>query len=63
VLSIAIAVILGRVAGGTLIDTLGYRSIFPAAAVSMLVGCVILQFIRPDPAKTAEASVSDSSNG
>jgi MFS family permease len=62
VLSIAIAVILGRLAGGTLIDTLGYRSIFPAAAAAMLVGCVILQFIRSDPAKTTEASFADPAN-
>jgi MFS family permease len=51
VVSIAIAVVVGRLCGGLLIDTLGYRSIFPAAAISMLVGGVILQFIRVEHRK------------
>jgi MFS family permease len=50
VLSIAVAQILGPLIGGRLIDELGYRSIFPAAAVFMLVGLVILQFI-PAPGR------------
>jgi MFS family permease len=47
VISIAVAQILGPMIGGALIDGLGYRSIFPAAAVFMLIGFVILQFISP----------------
>jgi MFS family permease len=47
VISIAVAQILGPLIGGGLIDELGYRSIFPAAAILMIVGLVILQFVRP----------------
>jgi MFS family permease len=47
VISIAVAQILGPLIGGRLIDELGYRSIFPAAAILMIVGLVILQFVRP----------------
>jgi MFS family permease len=46
-ISTATAGILGPLAGGLLIDGLGYRSIFPAAAGLMLVGFAILQFVRP----------------
>ena len=46
-LSIAAAQIVGPAIGGALIDQLGYRSIFPAAAAFMLAGFVILQFISP----------------
>jgi Na+/melibiose symporter-like transporter len=45
VLSIAVAQILGPLLGGGLIDGLGYRSIFPAAAGFMVIGLVILQLI------------------
>jgi MFS family permease len=47
VISIAVAQILGPLLGGKLIDEMGYRSIFPAAAILMIVGLVILQFVRP----------------
>jgi MFS family permease len=47
VISIAVAQILGPLLGGTLIDAMGYRSIFPAAAMLMIVGLAILQFVRP----------------
>ena len=47
VISIAVAQILGPLLGGTLIDAMGYRSIFPAAAILMIVGLAILQFVRP----------------
>jgi MFS family permease len=47
VISIAVAQILGPMIGGALIDGLGYRSIFPAAAAFMMTGFVILQFISP----------------
>jgi len=49
VISIAAAQILGLVMGGVLIDGLGYRSIFPAAAASMLCGFAILRSISPRP--------------
>ena len=49
VISVAVAQILGPLIGGSLIDSLGYRSIFPAGAVSMVVGAITLQFIRPRP--------------
>lgn len=47
VISIASAQILGSLGGGKLIDTLGYRSIFPTAAICMIIGFTILQFIGP----------------
>jgi len=46
IISIAIAQIFGPLCGGKLIDTLGYRSIFPATAAFMIVGFVALQFVR-----------------
>jgi len=49
VISTAVAQILGPLFGGALIDELGYRSIFPAAAALMTVGLVLLQFVRPRP--------------
>jgi len=49
VISISVAQILGPLIGGALIDGLGYRSIFPAAAAFMLTGLVVLQFISPRP--------------
>ena len=45
VISIAAAQIVGPLVGGKLIDLLGYRSIFPAAAAAMLVGLAILQLV------------------
>jgi MFS family permease len=47
VLTIASAQFVGPLIGGELIDTLGYRSIFPVAAVFQLVGLVLLQLVRP----------------
>jgi maltose/moltooligosaccharide transporter len=47
IISVASAQIIGPLGGGKLIDTFGYRSIFPAAAFFMIVGLIILQFIRP----------------
>jgi len=47
IVSIAATQLLGPLVGGKLIDTLGYRSIFPAAAAFMLTGMVILQLVRP----------------
>ena len=47
IISVALAQIFGPVLGGLLIDTLGYRSIFPAAAAFMIIGLILLQFVRP----------------
>ncbi len=47
VLTIASAQFVGPLIGGELIDTLGYRSIFPVAAAFQLVGLVLLQLVRP----------------
>ncbi len=52
VISIAAAQIVGPLIGGKLIDVLGYRSIFPAAAAAMLVGLAILQMV---PARRGES--------
>ena len=52
VISIAAAQVLGPLLGGVLIDELGYRSIFPTAAFLMIVGLVILQFVRPRSVRT-----------
>jgi MFS family permease len=53
VISVAVAQIVGPLIGGKLIDVMGYRSIFPAAAAAMIVGLIILQFVsaRPDQAE------------
>jgi MFS family permease len=49
VISVAVAQIIGPLIGGKLIDVLGYRSIFPVAAASMVVGLIILQFVSERP--------------
>ena len=51
VISVAAAQIVGPLIGGKLIDLLGYRSIFPAAAAAMGVGLIILQFVSPRPTR------------
>ncbi len=50
VISVAAAQIVGPLIGGKLIDVVGYRSVFPAAAAAMLLGVTILQFVTPRPA-------------
>jgi MFS family permease len=47
VISVAVAQIIGPLIGGKLIDLVGYRSIFPAAAAAMVVGLILLQFVSP----------------
>jgi MFS family permease len=47
IISVAIAQIFGPLLGGWLIDTFGYRSIFPTTAAFMIVGLILLQFVRP----------------
>ena len=51
VISVAVAQIIGPLIGGKLIDVVGYRSIFPAAAAAMSVGLIILQFIPARPSR------------
>ena len=46
-LSIAAGQIFGPLGGGKLIDILGYRWLFPVAGLLMIVGLIILQFVRP----------------
>ncbi len=47
VISVAVAQIVGPLIGGVMIDLWGYRSIFPATAVFMWVGLILLQFVHP----------------
>jgi maltose/moltooligosaccharide transporter len=49
VISVAVAQIVGPLIGGKLIDVIGYRSIFPAAAASMIVGLILLQLVPARP--------------
>lgn len=44
--SMASGQICGPLIGGRVIDTLGYRWIFPAAALFLVAGLVLLQFVR-----------------
>ena len=45
--SLSAPMIFGPIFAGRLIDMLGYRWVFPAAAACMIVGLVILQFVHP----------------
>ena len=47
IISVAVAQIFGPLLGGLLIDNLGYRTIFPVAAVFMFIGLILLQFVHP----------------
>jgi MFS family permease len=51
VISVAAAQIVGPLIGGKLIDVLGYRSIFPAAAAVMILGLTILQSVSARPSQ------------
>ena len=60
VLTIAVAQFVGPLIGGQLIDTLGYRALFPAAAGFQLVGLALLQRVRPrDPATALAYPAAD----
>jgi MFS family permease len=52
VISVAAAQIVGPLIGGKLIDVLGYRSIFPAAAAVMILGLTILQSVSARPSQS-----------
>jgi maltose/moltooligosaccharide transporter len=47
VISVAAAQIAGPLIGGVVIDTLGFWAIFPATALFMWVGLILLQFVQP----------------
>lgn len=47
IFSMAAPQIFGPLIGGSLIDSFGYRSIFPTAAVFTIVALIILQSVRP----------------
>lgn len=50
-ISVALSQIFGPLVGGKIIDLIGYRMLFPVAALSMLSGLGILQFVRPQRIK------------
>jgi len=56
-LSGSLGQIVGPLIGGALIDTLGYRSIFPCGTVFILLGLLILQSVRPH--RTAAPSLDE----
>jgi MFS family permease len=47
IISISLAMVFGPVFSGKLIDTFGYRSVYPGAALFMFTGLVVLQFVKP----------------
>ena len=55
IISMASPLFLGPLIGGSLIDTLGYRSIFPASAICMVAALFMLQFTGI-PRKTGKES-------
>ena len=56
VISVAAAQVVGPLIGGVMIDSLGYRSIFPATAAFMWVGLLLLQLVHPrKPSEPAAA--------
>jgi MFS family permease len=58
VVSVAAAQLLGPLIAGTLIDSFGYRAVFPTAGALGLVTCLLLQFIKPPPRIEADAGPS-----
>jgi len=54
---IASGQICGPLIGGKVIDTFGYRWLFPCAAPFLVIGLILLQFVR-SPAASAETSDS-----
>jgi MFS family permease len=55
--SMSSGAICGPLIGGAVIDSFGYRWIFPCAALFLLAGLVLLQFVR---APVAPSSAADS---
>jgi maltose/moltooligosaccharide transporter len=53
VLTIACAQCIGPLLGGQLIDTLGYRSLFPVAAAFQLIGLALLRRVQPPETEQA----------
>jgi MFS family permease len=57
--SMASGQIIGPLIGGVVIDTVGYRWLFPCAAVFLAIGLVLLQFVSaPEASSTADDSPS-----
>jgi MFS family permease len=50
VVPVAVPQVIGPLLGGVLIDTFGYRSIFPAAACAQVLALVLLRYV-PTPSK------------
>ena len=46
---VAVPQVIGPILGGVLIDTFGYRSIFPAAACTQLLALVLLRYVPTPP--------------
>jgi MFS family permease len=59
--SMASGQICGPLIGGKVIDTYGYRWLFPCAALFLLIGLVLLQFVRV-PASAGDASSANPSS-
>ena len=57
--SMASGQICGPLIGGVVIDTFGYRWLFPCAALFLVIGLILLQFVRA-PADSASAADSPS---
>ena len=57
--SMASGQICGPLIGGKVIDTFGYRWLFPCAALFLVIGLILLQFVRA-PADSASAADSHS---
>ena len=47
VISIAAAQVIGPLIGGVVVDSFGFRALFPVTAVFMWVGLILLQFVHP----------------
>ena len=47
IISVALAQIFGPLIGGKIIDLMGYRMLFPVASILMIIGLIILQFVKP----------------
>jgi MFS family permease len=50
---VAVPQVIGPILGGVLIDTFGYRSIFPAAACAELLAAFLLRYVPTPPRGTA----------
>jgi MFS family permease len=58
--SMASGQICGPLIGGKVIDTYGYRWLFPCAALFLVIGLILLQFVRVPAASAGTADSSPS---